>query len=824
MESGNPDNYYPHTLKVDEMVKNEQEKNFKMNDIQNERKLGIKDIKNDYLCIFENNGQEFPEIALGLKYKNAKSLAERKDACESKQRNADGAEKLMFIKRDDWINPNDVEYECGGFNISDNKRAKYDKTFTGDPLKFPSKKLCDLYNDKNQEFKIYSKMVSSKIDTPAIDLRVNEIDDKYKNETKSQIFWFIYLIALIFFIFWTLKYNVQKPYAFYDYVQAVFVNKAIVLIIIFGIFIYLWCPFDTCYHNNDTPLYRRDFNRFMKESVCEYTNNNISYLEDNICKKYDNSSWLSYFDIFINLLFKFNRKLEIPLKYANNQMCSYCDVSYPCIDRQSYNTLYISKPPKIITVFSNDLKNDSNQQIKNYALQGNYLYAINLKYKYLKKNNVYVPYDSGTIIYLRTDDDMDKVLLMSCLKLNDGTHNKNITLLDYENTLLMMDQGIEFKKTLENIDKKINVLDSPLNIGQNYSYSWIYVKDRKGYTKFNQNIDKLRIKSCPNSHRIFSVAGNYELLGYNIPLTEEEFINSFERNNHFYLEYPYFPTFDLEKLNTYIKFLIEIDENGKADQTEEPEWAFFEKPEFVKRKLISIYNYLTQHPSHKLRTKNVTVLNGNILHYDNIDKKLNITEKQQNALVKNSEHINFGYNNILRLNELNNYHNDDEDDDEYLSYYNEKHAVVAKNFYLTANYKLDIDLILNKLKIEDNGNLSELMYKLNLELYNLNYVQRKKVRENISNKIMERYNFLQQVSSENNLDVYTQQQYLYNLKNVIIPLNNNIIKFNDNEFNVECLREFKYMEIVNQHNFQTKNYIKDGEITQCIFCKQFCKL
>ena len=56
------------------------------------KKLGIKDIKNDYLCIFENNGQEFPEIALGLTYKNAKSLAERKDACESKQRNADGAD------------------------------------------------------------------------------------------------------------------------------------------------------------------------------------------------------------------------------------------------------------------------------------------------------------------------------------------------------------------------------------------------------------------------------------------------------------------------------------------------------------------------------------------------------------------------------------------------------------------------------------------------------------------------------------------------------------------------------------------------------------
>ena len=56
-----------------------------------------------------------------------------------------------------------------------------------------------------------------------------------------------------------------------------FFNKAIIFILLFGFFIYTFCPFNTCYTNPDDPLYIRDFNRAAKELVCSYTDNNVSY-------------------------------------------------------------------------------------------------------------------------------------------------------------------------------------------------------------------------------------------------------------------------------------------------------------------------------------------------------------------------------------------------------------------------------------------------------------------------------------------------------------------------------------------------------------------
>ena len=138
------------------------------------------------------------------------------------------------------------------------------------------------------------------------------------------------------------------------------------LIVLFGIYVYLFCPFDTCYHDPDTPLYRRDFNRFAKESICDYTNHNIPYIEEGVCTKYDNSPWLKKFDSIIGLFLNLNRKIERPLKYINSSMCNYCEVDYPCIDRRPYNSLFITKPT-YLTVYSNDLKNDSDSLVRNAA-------------------------------------------------------------------------------------------------------------------------------------------------------------------------------------------------------------------------------------------------------------------------------------------------------------------------------------------------------------------------------------------------------------------------------------------------------------------------
>ena len=73
-----------------------------------------------------------------------------------------------------------------------------------------------------------------------------------------------------------------------------------------------------------------------------------------------------------------------------------------------------------------------------------------------------------------------------------------------------------------------------------YVYQWIPVSDRNGPTIFNDDINNLRIKSCPYSYRIFSVGTNYELIGYNIPLSTRNFVSKFENNTDSYTEYPYF--------------------------------------------------------------------------------------------------------------------------------------------------------------------------------------------------------------------------------------------------------------------------------------------
>ena len=97
--------YYPHTLKVDEIVADEQINNKNRNNLQNLNNV------DDYLCVFENNGIEYPEAALGLRYRSSTTKAERKDICENKGRNVEKQEALIYIRKDDWISPKD-ELQC----------------------------------------------------------------------------------------------------------------------------------------------------------------------------------------------------------------------------------------------------------------------------------------------------------------------------------------------------------------------------------------------------------------------------------------------------------------------------------------------------------------------------------------------------------------------------------------------------------------------------------------------------------------------------------------------------------------------------------------
>ena len=60
-------NYYPHTLKVDEIAVDQQKKNNHRKNLQNLNEV------DDFRCVFENTGIEYPEMAMGLTYSSFKN-------------------------------------------------------------------------------------------------------------------------------------------------------------------------------------------------------------------------------------------------------------------------------------------------------------------------------------------------------------------------------------------------------------------------------------------------------------------------------------------------------------------------------------------------------------------------------------------------------------------------------------------------------------------------------------------------------------------------------------------------------------------------------
>lgn len=717
------ENIKPNTLKVDDNINDLHFKNKNINNLSNINNL------DDFVCVFENNGIEYPKLAMGLQYKIATTKAEKKDICESKGRLS--GEGLLFIKKDEWINPDTSDYECGVFNL-DGTRKAYNNP-TQDPRKFPSTKLCDKYYDINNGADFYTKMIPKKLDTPFVDLREPEFDKEKQYNSIKKIF-FIILFSILFFTFYFIyKYELKRPYDFYDHMKKIIFNKVIILFIVMGIYINIFCPFNMCYLSNDSSLFRRDINKFMKINFCNFTKDNISNLGLNISSLYDNSNMIKNFDSIVSYLIDINTYIEKPMKYLNNKLCNRCEVKNSCILRKGYYNIKIVKP-EIINYFSNN---------------NNVLNEINNKYKYKKVSDYFVPYNSGTIIYLKSDKkNLNNRLYMCCLSMNGRPS---------------IGKG------------RLNGIN-----GYDYVYNWIKLKDRNGDIEYKSDISLLRIKMCKDSYRILSVDNNYDLLDYNISLPISTYISLFEKNSFDYTEYPFYPNFSMDEL--------------RKDRT------YNLKPNFVKRKIVRIYKYHTSNPCLKFKTKNVTVYGNNIYRYDYKDS---IRFKFSNYFEK---YIDNSLNLLLKLDEINNYHNDDEDDNNYLSFYNTKHDLINKDFYLNSSYNLDMDNIDKNFNVDDD--LNDFMYKLNLEFSNLNYIQRSLIRERITNKLLENYNKIE-------FDDY------------FIKNKNKIMNDDPKEININNVRFKEYyimQEFKKDHCYESINYLQNGVVNQCIFCKQTCKI
>ena len=56
-------------------------------------------------------------MALGLAYRSATTKGERKNIVKKM---VEGKEQgRLYIRRDDWINPDEADYECGVFNLDE---------------------------------------------------------------------------------------------------------------------------------------------------------------------------------------------------------------------------------------------------------------------------------------------------------------------------------------------------------------------------------------------------------------------------------------------------------------------------------------------------------------------------------------------------------------------------------------------------------------------------------------------------------------------------------------------------------------------------------
>ena len=483
----------PDSIKVDSSIKDDYYKNY------NAYKMSSLNEADDYICVLENVGVELPELILGLGYRFATSKSQRKDVCENKFRKPN-SEAGIYIRRDDWISKDD-DLQCGVFKTEDDSREIY--KITSEPRKFPSKKLCDKYKNKG-EYDIYTKMYRKENDRDVQDLRLKEENSDKIKRSKIRIIWITYFVISFFLLFWTVKYNIKRPYDFYDFLTSTFINKSLIVILIFGIYLYFFCPFDTCYQYRDTSNFRKNFPLVVKKDFCNYLGDNTSILEESLCIKYDNSSTYKTFTSFFNFLFGVNNFLSSSFRSIHNRMCIPCNLEYSCIDRSpKYSLLIIS--PNLITEYENELRKTINKNNLSFAMSENdYLNAINEKYQ---TNSQGKPFDTGSLIIVKTNNDQDT-----------------------NNNLLFM----------------ASVIMNP----RGYEYKWILLKRRSGSMRYDGNISNLKIKKCKVSNRILSVDNNYELLGYNFPVDVNSFINFFENNNVSYRRFYFYPNFTLQDLKS----------------------------------------------------------------------------------------------------------------------------------------------------------------------------------------------------------------------------------------------------------------------------------
>jgi hypothetical protein len=301
----------------------------------------------DYMCVFENASYEIPPEYLGMLYTMSENFDFRKKICETTTLNA-GAEGGMYIKTTDWIDPT-KDIVCGIFDLNSNRL----KTEKDDKRQFPSKRLCDMYNTPrpdptNLNNLIISKLVPQEIINPVTDYnKIDQITDD-KNSLPMRDNYMISMITMsaILYLFYVIRYQVNRPYQIYDITKKLFINRIFWVLILFGLFIYVFCPYGTCYFMKTTPnLFKHPdsetFNRLC-DNLQNFRGkrvNEVLNLCDILLNYYGNS-----FDKCNEILDSINNNRSTYYSiYKEVQSCYGCLVPNSCIRRPSNHFINIYK-------------------------------------------------------------------------------------------------------------------------------------------------------------------------------------------------------------------------------------------------------------------------------------------------------------------------------------------------------------------------------------------------------------------------------------------------------------------------------------------------
>ncbi len=232
--------------------------------------------KDDYMCIFKGTGLKLKLPA----YVATKKFDEIKATCEAKY-----GKLGQYVRKNDWIDPNG-EYGCYKVKLDmfDNpkrdsygnfERERYPPAGPGVPpphdsyILFHTKSECS----KNKDISIYQTKDPK---TPI--LKLDNFPPRGKEKkSRANLVIYTYIVFIILYIIWNLKYAIKRPYYLHDYMEWSVIFRIFILIILFGVIFVVFCPFESCWLPRFASKYRkeplnqlfRDFCKFYKTKYGE---------------------------------------------------------------------------------------------------------------------------------------------------------------------------------------------------------------------------------------------------------------------------------------------------------------------------------------------------------------------------------------------------------------------------------------------------------------------------------------------------------------------------------------------------------------------------